>query len=153
MCASSGGADRGRHRIWSGFQALSCQPRAGHGAQTHEPWDCDLSRSQTLNQLSHSGTPVIRFLITMTNPIWELAAFTESLHILHAFHMSLGTLAESALQLFWQYIFYLNDKCITFQVHLKVDLQIHFWGLIVPLSVGGGQKEIQYVNEHFVSQR
>ena len=52
------GRGRGRHRIWSRLQALSCQHRARHGAQTHKLWDHDLNRSQTLNQLSHPGTPI-----------------------------------------------------------------------------------------------
>ena len=42
-------------------QALSCQHRARHGAQTHEPRDRDLSRSQTLNRLSHPGAPEVSF--------------------------------------------------------------------------------------------
>ena len=46
---------RGRRRIRSGLQALSCQHRAWCGAQTHELRDHDLSQSQTLNQLSHPG--------------------------------------------------------------------------------------------------
>ena len=37
--------------------SLSCQPRAQRGARTSEPWDHDLSWSQTLNQLSHPGVP------------------------------------------------------------------------------------------------
>ena len=49
---------RGRRRIRSRLQALSCQHRARLGAQTHGPWDHDLSRSQTLNWLSHPGAPV-----------------------------------------------------------------------------------------------
>ena len=41
---SRGGAKReGDYRIWSRFQALSCQHRAQHGARTCEPWDDDLS--------------------------------------------------------------------------------------------------------------
>ena len=51
------GRERRRPRIWSRFQGLSCQHRTRHGAQTHEPRDHDLSRSQTLNWLSHSGAP------------------------------------------------------------------------------------------------
>ena len=54
---AAGGADRGRHRIRSGLQALSCQHRARRGAQTHKPRDHDLSRSRTLNRLSHPSTP------------------------------------------------------------------------------------------------
>ena len=51
------GSERRRHRIWSRFQALSCQHRAQRRAWTHRPWDHDLSRSQTLNRLSHPGAP------------------------------------------------------------------------------------------------
>ena len=39
-------------------QALHCQHRVQRGAQTHEPWDHDMSQNQqTLNQLSHPGAP------------------------------------------------------------------------------------------------
>ena len=53
------GRERGRHRIRSRLQALSCQHRAQCGARTHELWDHDLSWSWTLNQLSHPGAPII----------------------------------------------------------------------------------------------
>ena len=43
---------RGRHRIQSRVQALSCQHRARCEAWTHKPWDHDLSRSRTLNRLA-----------------------------------------------------------------------------------------------------
>ena len=49
--------ERGRHRIQSRLQALSCQPRVRRGAETHEPWDHDLSPSWPLNWLSHPGAP------------------------------------------------------------------------------------------------
>ena len=52
-----GGSERGRHRIWNRLLALSCQHRARHGAWTHGPRDHDLSRSRTLNRLSHPGAP------------------------------------------------------------------------------------------------
>ena len=51
------GRERGRHRIPSRLQALICQHRARCGARTHEPRDHDLSRSRTLNRLSHPGAP------------------------------------------------------------------------------------------------
>ena len=51
------GRERGRHRIWNRLQALSCQHRARRRARTHKLWDRDLSRSQTLNWLSHPGAP------------------------------------------------------------------------------------------------
>ena len=47
--------ERERHRIQSRLQALSREHRPWHGAWTHELWDHDLSQSQTLNRLSHSG--------------------------------------------------------------------------------------------------
>ena len=51
------GRKRGRHRIQSGLQALSCQHRSRRGARIHRPWDHDLSQSRTLNRLSHPGAP------------------------------------------------------------------------------------------------
>ena len=51
--------ERGRHRIWSRLQALSCQHRDWGGAQTQELWDYDLSQSRMLNWLSHPGTSTI----------------------------------------------------------------------------------------------
>ena len=53
------GRERGRHRIWSRLKTLSCQHRARHGAWIHRPQDHDLSWSQTLNRLSHPGTPIL----------------------------------------------------------------------------------------------
>ena len=47
--------ERGRHRIWSRIQALSCQHRAQLGPQTPKLLDHDLSWSQTLNGLSHQA--------------------------------------------------------------------------------------------------
>ena len=61
-CKWGRGRERGRHRIWSRFQALSYQHRARYRARTHEPWDHDLSRSQMLNQLSHPNAPDTWFL-------------------------------------------------------------------------------------------
>ena len=64
--ASRGGTERGKHRIWSRLQALSCQHRAWCGAQAHKLWDHDLSWSRPLNQLSHPGAPRSHFLLTRT---------------------------------------------------------------------------------------
>ena len=60
--AGEGQRERGRRRIWSRLQALSCWHRAWRGARTQEPWDHDLSWSQMLNQLSHPGVPSFLFL-------------------------------------------------------------------------------------------
>ena len=57
------GRERGRHRIRSRLQAPSRQHRAQCGAQTHKPWDRDLSRSQSLNRLSHPGAPHNAFFL------------------------------------------------------------------------------------------
>ena len=59
----TGEGQTGRHRIWSGLQALSCQHKAWCGARTPGPQDHDLSRSWMLNRLSHSGTPIHQLLI------------------------------------------------------------------------------------------
>ena len=55
------GRERRRHRSQSRLQALSCQHRARHGAQTHKLRDHDLSQSWTLNPLSHPGTHIRLF--------------------------------------------------------------------------------------------
>ena len=54
-CQQGRSRERGRHRIWSRLLALSCQHGARRGARTHELRDRDLSRSWTLNPLSHPG--------------------------------------------------------------------------------------------------
>ena len=51
------GRKRGRHWIRSRLQALSRQHSVRRAAWTREPWDHDLSRSGTLNRLSHPGAP------------------------------------------------------------------------------------------------
>ena len=53
--------ERGRHRIWSRLQSLSCHHRTWLRAQTHKPWDYDVSQSLTLNWLSHPGAHEIHF--------------------------------------------------------------------------------------------
>ena len=55
------GREWGKHRIRSRRQALSCQHRARRRAQTHDPWDHDLSQSWLLTQLSHPGAPTSLF--------------------------------------------------------------------------------------------
>ena len=75
-----GGAEIGRHRSWSRFQALSCQHRAWCRAQTHQLWDHDLSWSRKLNQLSHLGAPD-HFLIGLS-VFWVLICIISSLYIL-----------------------------------------------------------------------
>ena len=55
------GRERGRHRIWIRLPVPRCQHRARCGAQTHEPWDHDLNRSQTFNRLSHPGALTAAF--------------------------------------------------------------------------------------------
>ena len=49
--------ERGRHRITSRLQVPSCQHRARCRARTHGTRDHDLSRSRSLNRLSHPGAP------------------------------------------------------------------------------------------------
>ena len=67
-CARGGRAERGRHRIPSRLQALSCQHRARCRAQTHKPWDHDLSQSRLVNRMSHPGTPKSQTLNWLSHP-------------------------------------------------------------------------------------
>ena len=60
-----GGSERGRHRIWSRLQALSCQHRAWCEARTHGPRDHDLSWSRPPNRLSQPGAPRDIFLTVL----------------------------------------------------------------------------------------
>ena len=80
-CKWRRGRERGRHRICSRLQALSCQHRAWHGARTHEPQDHALSWSRTLNRLSHPGAPGIWYLnlywvIALLSLLWGKATHT-----------------------------------------------------------------------------
>ena len=65
-----GGAERerGRHRIWSRLQALSCQQRAQCRARTHRPRDHHLSQSRTLNWATQA--PLFNFFLTFIY-FWE----------------------------------------------------------------------------------
>ena len=58
-CTSRGGAEREGHGGSKAGSALTAQSPLR--AQTHEPWDHDLSRSRTLNRLSHPGAPRFHF--------------------------------------------------------------------------------------------
>ena len=66
--ASRGGSERRRHRIWNRLHGLSCQHRAWGWTWTHEPWDHDLSRSPTLNELSHPGRASRALLLNSIAP-------------------------------------------------------------------------------------
>ena len=61
-CEWGRGRERGRRRIQSRLQALSCQHRARHGARTHNLRDHDLSQGRMLNLLSHPGAPKVETL-------------------------------------------------------------------------------------------
>ena len=69
-CEQGRGRERGRHRIWSRLQALSCQHRAWCGARTHKLRDHDLSWSQKLNWLSHPGAPVNKYFSFWCNLVF-----------------------------------------------------------------------------------
>ena len=77
---SGGGEERG-DRIWNRLQALSCQHRAQCGARTHEPWDHDLSRSRTLNRLSHTGAPVFPIVFKVSFLTFVFYSASVSSHL------------------------------------------------------------------------
>ena len=69
------GRERGKHRLQSRLQALSCQHRAGCGARTHKLWDHDVSQSWMLIWPSHPGTPKLDFLkwgASVMNSGWKV---------------------------------------------------------------------------------
>ena len=83
-CEKGRGRERGRHRIGSMLQALSCQHRAGHGV-----WDHDLSRGWKLNRRSYPGTPEYYFkgwypFSFLTEILFHLIIFAYIL--LHAYY-------------------------------------------------------------------
>ena len=73
-----GPRERGRHRIWNRFQALSCQHRTWCRAWTHELWDHDLSQRQTLIRLRHRGDPMFSFLMAMEKVSKQVTCVTET---------------------------------------------------------------------------
>ena len=66
---------RERHTIPNRLQALSCQHRAPHRAQTHRLRDHDLSRSRTPNRLSHPGAPSLWFILNKILCFYRLPNF------------------------------------------------------------------------------
>ena len=63
------GRERGRHRIWSRLQALSCQHRAQGGDGTHEPQDHDLSWNQESDaQLTEPLSHLSKYTSFNVNP-------------------------------------------------------------------------------------
>ena len=67
-----GQRERGRHRIWSRLQTLSCQHRAGCGAWTHEPQYHDLSHPGGCSPFSCFSREVITQSFYMKFPdLWN----------------------------------------------------------------------------------
>ena len=58
QCEWGRSRERGRHRIWRRLQAPNCQQSSIWGLNS---WHYVLSRSRTLNWLSHPDTPAVRF--------------------------------------------------------------------------------------------
>ena len=100
--------NRERDRAWTGegqreretqnrsrLQALRCQHRAQHGARTHGTWNHDLSRSQTLNRLSHPGAP---------NGNYILSCLDENYGIILDSSLSLTSCVQNICKYFWLYL-------------------------------------------------
>ena len=70
---------RGRHRIWSRFQALSCRHRAQHGAQTHRLQDHDphVMRAHPSHMLKQLSNPGLLWLSTLE----IISPLTESMQL------------------------------------------------------------------------
>ena len=75
-----GRAERGRHRIRSRLQALSCQHRTRRGAWTHEPWDRAWAKVGSLTDWATQAPLLRSFLKTslligaLVSINWELVA-------------------------------------------------------------------------------
>ena len=76
------GRERRRYRIWNKLQAPSCQHRARRGARTQEPWDHNLTRSRTLNRLSHPGAPTYTVFLLAWQKDAVACGFCTKSHIL-----------------------------------------------------------------------
>ena len=57
------GRERQTDRIWRRLQALSCQHRAWHGAQTHGPRDRDLAEVRRLTDCATQAPQLLLFLM------------------------------------------------------------------------------------------
>ena len=77
-------------RLWA-----SIQHRAGCGAQTHEPWDHDLSRSQSLSRLSHPGAP--RFESFVSKSCQNKSSPSTTFSVL----LGWGQLSICSLAIYW----------------------------------------------------
>ena len=98
--AGVGQRKRGGHRIGSRLRAPSCQPRARHGARTHEPWDHDLSRSRTLNRLSPPGAPNYGFLLVFTHFVFSVICPRKD--FIFVFTFLLNLFLVSTMVIFWK---------------------------------------------------
>ena len=93
---SRGGAERkGDRGSKAGSALTSSEPDTG--TRTHEPWDRDLSRSQTLNQLSHPGTPFLFSMHVIIKPYAGLMNIKEpAVTVTQSLQKALGCIGESA---------------------------------------------------------
>ena len=92
--ASRVGVERQRQReTQDPKQTLHWQWGTDSGARTHEPWDHDLSRSQTSSQLSHSGTP--GFLHHIRKSHWYLQFQAKTTEFILAISLSVTLFSDS----------------------------------------------------------
>ena len=96
MQAGEGQRERGRHRTPSRLQALSYQHKARCGAWTHKPWDHDLSRSQTLNQLT-TQAPQFSSILSSVFPLPPLHLLSLSSEVTHCSLCSSNSLPSPVL--------------------------------------------------------
>ena len=83
------GKVREGHRIWSRLQVLSSQDRTCRRAQTHKPWDHDLSRSWTLNWLNHPGTPYF-IILQISSLLYFISTLAYQLNFLSIAFFGIG---------------------------------------------------------------
>ena len=128
--------ERGRHRIQSKLQGLSCQHRARCRARIHEPWVHDLSWSQTLNQPSHPGAPFRTntcFIVICKTHLYKTNSLERySLSLLHAlenFIVFYLCLLFRPVQEIIFYSYFLSQGLVVSMKHSKPSLVFFKWSL------------------------
>ena len=134
------GSERGRHRIWSRLQALSCQHRARRKAWTHQLWDHDLSWSWMLNRLSHPSAPGLHSFW------WEISYWFYQESLLMMSHFSVLSYSPFIFVFWW--FDYDVSKCGLFEFAL-FGVCWASWICIVMFSINLGEFFVIILHYYF----
>ena len=127
------GAEREGDRIESRLQALSCQHRARCRTPTHEPWDHELSRSWTVNWLSHPGVPIPHLYLFIYR--WRLGCF-HNLAIVNNVAINIGVCVSLQISVLG---FFVGKYSVVWLLDHRVVLFLTFWGIPILFSTMAAQ--------------